>query len=130
MKDPFKEHGAFSWFELMTTDTEGAKEFYSKLFGWETEEMPMEDMNYTVLKVGDDAVGGIMPIPPHAEGTPPNWGGYVTVDDVDATARKAEELGARTLVPLTDIPNVGRFFVLQDPQGAVISAITYAEMND
>ena len=129
MKDPFKQHGAFSWFELMTTDTEGAKAFYSKLFGWETEEMPMEDMNYTVVKVGDDAVGGIMAIPPQAEGTPPNWGGYVTVDDLDATARKAQELGAKILVPLTDIPNVGRFFVLQDPQGAVISAITYA-MNE
>ena len=68
-----------------------------------------------------------MPIPPQAEGTPPNWGSYVTVDDVDATAGKAEELGAKILVPLTDIPNVGRFFVLQDPQGAVISAITYAD---
>ncbi len=66
-------------------------------------------MNYTVVKVGDEAVGSIMAIPPQAEGTPPNWGGYVTVDDVDATARKAEELGAKILVPLTDIPNVGRF---------------------
>ena len=129
MKDPFKQHGAFSWFELMTTDPEGAKEFYSKLFGWKTEEMQMEEMKYTVVKVGDEGVGGIMPIPPQAEGTPPNWGSYVTVDDVDATARKAEELGAKILVPLTDIPNVGRFFVLQDPQGAVISAITYA-VND
>ena len=130
MKDPFKQHGAFSWFELMTTDTESAKDFYSKLFGWKTEEMSMEDMKYTVVKIGDEGVGGIMSIPPQAEGTPPNWGGYVTVDDVDATARKAEELGAKILVPLTDIPNVGRFFVLQDPQGALISAITYAEMND
>ena len=129
MKDPFKQHGAFSWFELMTTDTESAKAFYSKLFGWETEEMPMEDMNYTVVKVGEEPVGGIMAIPPQAEGTPPNWGGYVTVGDVDANARKAEELGAKILVPLTDIPNVGRFFVLQDPQGAIISAITYA-MNE
>ena len=127
MKDPFKQHGAFSWFELMTTDTEGAKEFYSKLFGWETEEMSMEDVKYTVVKIGDEGVGGIMSIPPQAEGTPPNWGSYVTVDDVDATAGKAEELGAKILVPLTDIPNVGRFFVLQDPQGAVISAITYAD---
>jgi hypothetical protein len=67
-----------------------------------------------------------MSIPPQAEGAPPNWGIYVTVDDVDATARKAEELGAKILVPLTDIPNVGRFFSFQDPQGAVISAITYA----
>jgi hypothetical protein len=48
MKDPFKQHGAFSWFELMTTDTDGAKEFYSNLFGWDTEKMPMGDMNYTM----------------------------------------------------------------------------------
>ena len=47
------------------------------------------------------------------------------MDDVDATARKAQELGAKTIMPLTDIPNVGRFYTFQDPQGAVISVITY-----
>ena len=76
--------------------------------------------------MGEEGLGGIRSIPPQAEGTPPNWGVYVTVDDVDATAGKAEELGGKILVPPTDIPNVGRFSVLQDPQGAVISAITYA----
>ncbi len=126
MKDPYKQHGAFSWFELMTIDVEAAESFYSDLFGWKTEKAPMEGFDYTLVKVGDNGLGGIMAIPPQAEGVPPNWGIYVTVDDVDATARKAEELGAKILVPLTDIPNVGRFFVLQDPQGAVISAITYA----
>ena len=127
MKDPFKQQGAFSWFELMTTDTDGAKTFYSNLFGWETEDMSMADMTYSIVKVGKEGVGGIMSIPPQAEGSPPHWGVYVTVDDVDATARKAEELGAKILVPPTDIPDVGRFFVLQDPQGAVISAITYVD---
>ncbi len=127
MKDPFKQQGAFSWFELMTTDTDGAKTFYSNLFGWETEDMSMADMTYTIVKVGKEGVGGIMSIPPQAEGSPPHWGVYVTVDDVDATARKAEELGAKILVPPTDIPDVGRFFVIQDPQGAVISAITYVD---
>jgi predicted enzyme related to lactoylglutathione lyase len=68
-----------------------------------------------------------MTVPPQAEGTPPNWGCYVTVSDVDATAAKAEELGGKILMPPTDIPNVGRFSVLQDPKGAVISEITYAE---
>jgi predicted enzyme related to lactoylglutathione lyase len=122
----FKQHGAFSWTELMTTDPEGEKEFYSELFGWETDDMPMGDMTYTVLKAGDKEVGGIMPIPEQAKGTHPYWGIYVTVDDVDATAKKAEELGAKTIVPLTDIPDVGRLFAFQDPQGAIISAITYA----
>ena len=126
MTDVFKQHGAFSWTELMTTDPEGAKKFYSELFGWATDDMPMGDMTYTVLKAGDKEVGGIMPIPEQAKGTPPSWGIYVTVDDVDATAKKAEELGAKTIVPLTDIPEVGRMFAFQDPQGAIISAITYA----
>jgi len=129
MKDQYKQHGAFSWFELMTSDVDGAKKFYSSLFGWGTEAMPMGDMNYTIVKVGEEGLGGIMDRPPQAAGSPPNWGVYVTVNDVDATARKAEELGGKILVPPTDIPNVGRFCVLQDPQGATISAITYT-MND
>ena len=66
-------------------------------------------MNYTVGKVGEEGIAGIMPIPAQAQGVPPNWGVYVTVDDVDATAGKAEELGATILVPPTDIPNVGLF---------------------
>ena len=126
MQDPYKQHGAFSWFELMTTDVEGAKTFYTRLFGWETEDMPMENLSYTITKIGDEGVGGIMPLPTETEGAPPHWGVYVTVDDVDATAKKAEELGGRVHIPPTDIPNVGRFCVIQDPQGAFISAITYA----
>ncbi len=125
MADRFKQHGAFSWFELMTTDTDGAKKFYTSLFGWGTEDMNMGDMSYTVWNVAKEGVGGLMPIPPQAEGMPPSWGVYVTVDDVDATAAMAEELGGKVLVAPTDISNVGRFSVLQDPQGAVISAITY-----
>ena len=129
MKDIFKRQGAFSWSELMTTDVESAIKFYSNLFGWKTENMPMGDMKYTIVKVGEEGLGGIMPIPAQAQGTPPNWGVYVTVDDVDETAKKAEKLGGKILVPPTDIPNVGRFFVLQDPQGAVISAIEYVDME-
>jgi predicted enzyme related to lactoylglutathione lyase len=85
----------------------------------------MAGMTYTVVQAGGTQIGGIMPMPPQAAGTPPHWGSYVTVEDVDATARHAEALGAKTLVPPTDIPNVGRFCTFQDPQGAVISVITY-----
>ena len=81
-------------------------------------------MSYTIVKTGSTGVGGIMAVPPHAAGCPPQWGTYVTVDDVDATARKAQELGTKTIMPLTDIPNVVRFYTFQDPQGAVISLIT------
>lgn len=130
MSEQFMQHGAFSWCELMTTDVAAAKVFYSGLFGWETEDMSMPGMTYTVVKVGGDntGVGGIMATPPEAQGMPPMWGAYVTVDDVDATAKTAEKLGGKVLVPPRDIPKVGRFCVIQDPQGAVISAITYMKM--
>jgi hypothetical protein len=107
----------------MTTDVEAAKRFYTELLGWTTEEVP--GMSYTIVQTEGTGIGGIMAIPPQAAGSPPQWGTYVTVDDVDATAHKAQALGAKTIVPLTDIPNVGRFYTFQDPQGAVISIITY-----
>jgi uncharacterized protein len=128
MDEQFKQHGAFSWCELMTTDVDAAKTFYTKLFGWESEAMSIPGMTYTVVKAGGKGIGGIMTIPKEAQGTPPMWGAYVTVDDVDQTAKTAKQLGAKILVPPTDIPTVGRFCVIQDPQGAVLSAITYKEM--
>ena len=127
MDDKFKKHGALSWCELMTTDVEAAKKFYTELLGWTSEDMSMEGMTYTVVKTADEGIGGIMAMPPQAQGIPPHWGVYITVDDVDAVAKKAEELGAKTVVPLTDIPEVGRMYSFQDPQGAVISVITYAD---
>ena len=72
MEDHYKTHGAFSWHELMTTDAAAAKDFYTRLFGWQTEAFAMENMNYTVVKVGEEAIGGIMATPPEAEGTPPH----------------------------------------------------------
>ena len=128
MDEQFKQHGAFSWCELMTTDVDAAKIFYTKLFGWDCEDMAMPGMTYTVVKAGAKEIGGIMTIPKEAQGTPPVWGMYVTVDDVDLTARTAEQIGAKILVPPMDIPKVGRFCVIQDPQGAVINAITYIKM--
>jgi predicted enzyme related to lactoylglutathione lyase len=125
MNDPFKVHGAFSWCELMTPDVDAAKTFYGKLFGWQMESMPMENMTYTVLKAGGTPVGGIMAPPEPGPTMPPHWGVYVTVDDVDATARQAVELGGSLMFPPRDIPGVGRFCLLRDPQGALLYAISY-----
>ena len=124
MENQFK-HGEFNWCELMTTDTNAAKKFYTALFGWELEDMSMPGMTYTVVKAGGKGVGGIMPIPKEAGEMPPMWCAYVTVDDVDAIAGAAVRLGGKLHLPPTDIPGVGRFCVLLDPQGAVINAITY-----
>jgi hypothetical protein len=124
--DVWKTHGAFSWCELMTTDVEAAKRFYSKLFGWGTKQFDMPDGPYTTLQVGEDSVGGIMKIPADAPAMPPHWGCYVTVERVEDTVAAAQSLGGKLLVPVMDVPGVGRMAVLQDPQGAVLSVITYA----
>ncbi|GFO64207.1 VOC family protein [Geomonas paludis] len=123
MTDRFKEQGAFSWFELTTDDVAAAQSFYGRLFGWSTERWDGE-ADYTLIKVAGKEVAGMAPAGPGRR-KPLGWGVYVTVTDVDQTAAKAEELGGKVLVPPTDIPRVGRFCVLQDPQGAVLSAITY-----
>ena len=130
MDERFKIHGDLSWCELMTTDVEAAKKFYKELVGWTFEDMPMgEGGTYTVFKAGEQAVGGIMPmvkdLPP---GVPPHWTSYITVKDADEVARKGEEMGGTLLVQVTEIPKVGRFLVLKDPQGAVLAFIQYNEM--
>jgi predicted enzyme related to lactoylglutathione lyase len=127
MDNKYKLHGAFSWCELLTTDVPEAKRFYSKLFGWTLEPTPMPGMEYTLVKYGGEQMGGIMTMPPGCEGMPPSWGIYVTVANVDATAKLTVEMGGKVLVPPQDIPQVGRFCVLQDPQGATIKAITYVQ---
>jgi len=126
MDNNLLQHGAISWFELMTTDVEAAKGFYGTLFGWKYEAYAGDPAaQYHMLKVNDEPVGGIMKTPPQCSGYPPIWGAYVTVADIDATAAKVVELGGKVIVPPTDIPNIGRFSVFSDPQGAVLSAITY-----
>ncbi len=126
-KEAMKKHGAFSWNELMTTDVKGAKAFYGELLGWQLEPCPDADpeMEYLMAKSGDTQLAGVMAIPEDAKGMPASWGGYITVDDVDSTVKKAQQLGGKVCMGPQEIPNVGRFVVMQDPQGAVISFITY-----
>ena len=128
--DVYKTHGAFSWAELMTPDPKAAIAFYGALFGWTSEDMDMGSGPYHVLKAGDTQVAGVMGMPPDAPpGMPPMWGCYVTVDDIDATAKRCADLGGQVLMPPMDIPTVGRMAVLKDPLGAVISAITYSSAS-
>jgi hypothetical protein len=124
--DAYKTHGAFSWFELATPDPTTALAFYGELFGWQSENMDMGTGPYHVIKLGDTSVGGAMQPPPGEQGRPAMWQCYVTVDDIDATAALCAKLGGKIIAGPMDIPTVGRMAVLQDPQGAVISAITYS----
>lgn len=125
--DAYKTHGAFSWNELMTPDPQAALKFYTALFGWKTEPMQMQDGGtYTVVKAGEASVGGVMSMPPDSKGMPPTWGSYVTVSDVDAVAKQAVTLGGKVVHGPEDIPKIGRFAVIVDPQGASLNVITYA----
>lgn len=119
-------HGRFIWYELMTPDTAGAKRFYGDVVGWNSQDMTMPDGTYSVLDVDGAGVGGLMALTPEAksQGVPPNWTGYVAVDDVDAAAKKAASLGGSVLRPPQDIPGVGRFAIVADPGGAVLAIMT------
>src|SRR6266511_3969071 len=110
--------GVFVWDELMTTDVEAAKAFYGEVLGWTSRDQDMGGMTYTLFqRSGDTAVGGCMARPEGVE-APPHWTVYIATDDVDASVVRAKELGANVFVEPTDIPNMGRFAVLQDPTGA------------
>ncbi len=112
---------AFVWYELMTTDVAAAKAFYVKVVGWNTLDMPMPGMSYTVLEAGKAGMGGIMPMPREVcdAGMNPFWVGYIFAADVDGAANKLKQLGGKVLREPADIPTVGRFAVVADPQGAV-----------
>lgn len=112
--------GAFCWDELVTTDAEAAKAFYSALFGWSPAPMDPENPDrYTFfMRGGDKCEAAMMPIPAEVENPQTAWIAYVAVTDLDASAARAEELGAITFVPPSEIPGYGHFSVLRDPQGA------------
>jgi uncharacterized protein len=117
--------GNFVWYELNTTDVDRAIGFYESVIGWGTEPFAGENP-YTVWTSGGKGIGGVMTLPEPARkmGAPPHWLAYVYADDVDALTKKAESLGGKTFVGPQDIPKVGRFSVIGDPQGAVIALIT------
>lgn len=125
-EDVYKTAGAFSWTELMTSEPAAAKTFYGSLFGWQFDTMNMGQGDYHVVKTAGTAVGGIMGIPPESKGMPTAWSAYVTVADADAAAEKCKSLGGKVCAGPMDIPNVGRFAVLQDPQGAVFNVMAYS----
>ncbi len=120
-----KTQGVFSWNELLTKDVETAKKFYTEVLGWTAEDMEMQEGTYTVFKVDGVQVAGMMKLPTQAEqmGSPPFWGAYISVNDVDAIAAKVEALGGKILSPPMDAQGVGRFATLQDPQGAVFGIL-------
>jgi predicted enzyme related to lactoylglutathione lyase len=123
-------HGTFCWNELVTRDMDGATKFYTELLGWKAVVGDMPGIKYTLLKSGDSDAGGLMDMPPDVpKEVPSHWMAYIAVDDVDGLAEKVGSLGGNILHGPQDIPTVGRFCIIQDPTGAVVSLITMAEKN-
>jgi len=104
--------------ELNTTDVNGAKTFYGKLFDWTLEDVPTEQMTYTMVKVDNGTGGGIMKqlIP----GAGSFWLPYVDVDDIMGTTQNATTLGATIKKDVTDVMGMGWFSIITDPTGALL----------
>ena len=131
MRDDFKKHGVFSLNELITTDLASAKAVYGELFGWAfTETRTIYGNTYLSAHKDGTMVAGMMLKDGNVPGDViPCWDPYVTVDDVEASAKRVEKLGGEVVLPPTDIPNVGRFCVIKDPQGVSLNLITYMDNN-
>ncbi len=114
---------SFVWYELMTTDAEAARDFYSKVVGWKPLQANRPDMDYTLLLSADVPMAGLMSLPKPAcdAGARPTWIGYVGVDDVDVYAGRVAKAGGAVHVPSTDIPGIGHSAMVADPQGAAFS---------
>jgi predicted enzyme related to lactoylglutathione lyase len=113
--------GVFVWDEVMTTDVEAAKRFYGDVVGWESRDVDMgKGEIYTLFSSGGVNRAGCMAWPPGAQEMPAAWGTYIGTDDVDATAEKAQSLGATILKEPFDVPDTGRMAIFADPTGAVV----------
>jgi uncharacterized protein len=109
---------AFVHVELNTTNVEQAKKFYSGLFAWQLEDVPMPSGSYTLIKVGKGTGGGMMkhPVP----GAPSAWLAYVEVDDIAASTAKAKSLGATVMTDVTEVMGMGWLSIIIDPTGAAL----------
>ena len=113
-------HGRFTWYELVTTDLEAAKAFYTRVMGWGARDASALGRPYTLFTVGKASVSGLMDLPEDARkmGGKASWIGYVGVDDVDAAAARIKRLGGVVHVPPTEVADISRFSIFADPQTA------------
>ena len=116
--------GSVCWNELATSDAKGAAAFYSGLFGWVADARATGGGGYTEWRSGKTSAGGMLEMNSEWKGVPAHWMTYFAVDDCDVSATLAAELGGSVCVPPDDIPNVGRFAVIDDPGGAPFAIFT------
>jgi predicted enzyme related to lactoylglutathione lyase len=117
------EPGMLCWTELATNDTDRAEKFYTSLFGWTAKRGTAPPGEYIEIHNKGEAIGGMTKIQAEWGDVPPNWLPYFAVIDCDDSAAEAKELGAALQLPPTDIPGIGRFAFVEDPQGATFAII-------
>ncbi len=124
--------GKFVWYELMTSDGAAAGKFYVDVVGWKADKSPMPGMDYTLFYAGADQVAGAFTLSNEmqAAGAPASWVGYVGVADVDKSAAALEAAGGTIHRGPDDIPGVGRFAMVADPQGAVFALFNSARTGE
>ena len=119
--------GAFCWNELYTKDLVGSKAFYTGMFeDWTTDTTDVGEFEYTSFMRGERGMAGMMEIAPEWGEVPPHWNVYLAVEDCDAAFEKVTSLGGQQTMPPQDIPQIGRFGMATDPQGAAFALITLA----
>jgi len=119
-------HGQFYWNELRTRDAERAMKFYADTVGWSFEASGTPDGHaYWVATLGGKPVAGLFPLlSPMFDGVPESWMSFLAVDDVDARVARAIKAGAKLVMPIFDVPGVGRIAMLMEPSGAGVGWIT------
>jgi hypothetical protein len=119
--------GRFVWYELLTTDPASAKDFYPDVVGWKTEAWGA-NADYTMWLADQGPVGGVSALPDAAKqmGAPSHWQANVEVADVDRAVAVVKARGGNVFLAPQDVPTVGRFAVIADPQGAAIANFTPA----
>lgn len=115
--------GTPSYIELQTPDQQAAKTFYGSLFGWEVDEVPLDDQGnvYMTAALQGDSVAGIGGQMAELAGHPAFWGVYLAVDDVDATTARVADAGGKVEAGPFDVMQHGRMAAIQDPTGARVN---------
>ncbi len=127
-----KNVGRFVWFDLMTTDAEAGRAFYTDVFGWSL--LPYEggEKPYTMFAVGDMPMGGSAKLTQELldMGVPPHWMAYCKVEDLDASCALVKELGGQVMAPVQEFPGIGRIAYVADPQKAAFALFETADERD
>jgi predicted enzyme related to lactoylglutathione lyase len=124
------QHGAIHWSELITGDVEAAKNYFTRIAGWQIQDMPMPNGTYKLCMAGGKPVAGIMSREMMGQpGHPPGWMTYIAVDDVDVACKKTAKTGGKVCREPFEVQGVGRIAMVMDPSGATVGLITPASQG-